>query len=141
MKPTWDPQTKKLSGHYFKGSVQTVIKALEAIENEARGKYHRFIFNDSHLRAFTMKIAYMLGLHPRNVHEVPAPVRRWAKRVFRTYTYPKLYEAFITDKLSTRFVFEISDYIVSIKYSAIVDKAIAGEITNTEFRTLIKENR
>lgn len=141
MSVQWDPISKKLSGHYDEASVLAVLKSLDTREQQIRNMNNKFAFSEADMNKFIKKLAHSLGLHPRTQGEIPLPIRQWARRAFKTFIYPELYTAFMCKKLSTRFIFEVSDYISSVKHQDIVTMALNQEITNTQFRQLIKERK
>lgn len=142
-KPTWDPINKKLSGHYDYNNVRVIFTGLEAIELEERRKDPTFEFNMMHLNAFTLKLARMLGLRPRNYAEVPYAIRKWVARTYKIYTTPLLFKAYSDGAISMRYLYDLADYAGSVeaRLQNLIYQAVSQKISNTQFRNLIKESK
>jgi len=135
----WDKATKKLSNHYTKSAIMAMMAGLRQSDELAYSKDKTYELSEADSTQFTMKIARLLGLYPRCLEEVPSPLKKWCLRVLRMYVHKDLFDAWHSNTLSTRNALDMADYVHTLKYRDLYEQALAGDITNPQFRKLKKE--
>ena len=135
----WDPKTKTLSGHYTTESVSFIIDRLILLENSNRKNTPNFSFLRAHVDRFVVLLGLQLGLPVRAIKEVPTPISKWAKRVYKLYIHKNIYNSWRSQQISTRNALDYTDYVDNINKQAELKQALNSEISNKQFRTSLKE--
>ena len=125
--PVWDRNISKFVGHYEKNKVLKLLELMEEHDIKIKKRIGTHSFNILRLSRWISKM------------ERPTePIKLYVRRIIQVYEHKPLLDAFRQGRLSCRFVTDLSNFVFQKKHSEACDKAIKGEINNTEFRKLIK---